>query len=84
MTKLLKNGKQTVAFVIAFAIMAMSLFTGAVINSEATVSSKTVVYLTASNKEPDGTFMNGTHGSGIETDPYIISTPGQLRYIVQE
>ena len=84
MTKLLKNGKQTVAFVIAFAIIAMSLFTGAVINSEATVSSKTVVYLTASNKEPDGTFMNGSSGSGIETDPYIISTPGQLRYIVQE
>ena len=83
MTKLLKNGKQAVAFVIAFAIIAISLFTGAVINSEATVSSKTVVYLTASNREPDNSFMNGTHGSGTETDPYIISTPGQLRYIVQ-
>lgn len=69
-------------------MLAVSLFTGVVINSEAAacdVANANVVYVTASNREPDSTFMDGTHGSGTsEADPYIISTPGQLRYIVQE
>lgn len=33
--------------------------------------------------EPDGTFMDGSHGTGKESDPYIISTAAQLRALVQ-
>ena len=88
MAKLFKNTKSALSFVLAFAVLAVSLFTGVVINSEAAacdVANANVVYITPSNREPDSTFMNGTHGSGTsEADPYIISTPGQLRYIVQK
>ena len=43
-----------------------------------------VQYGSAANIEPDGSFMDGTHGTGTETDPYVISTPGQLRYLAQK
>ena len=88
-TEITKNVKRALSMVIAAALLLGTLFTanvGVNIKADAaTGSGKTVVYMTASNKEPDSTFTDGTHGSGTsEADPYIISTPGQLRYIVQK
>ena len=47
------------------------------------IAKKKVVYASISNMEPDDSFMDGNHGTGEEDNPYIISTPGQLRYLVQ-
>ena len=89
MTKLFKNSKSILSFVLAFAVLAVSLFTGVVIHSDAANCDDelNVVYITYgsnANGEPDGSFMDGTHGTGTETDPYVISTPGQLRYLAQK
>ena len=89
MTKLFKNSKSILSFVLAFAVLAVSLFTGVVIHSDAADCDDelNVVYITYgsnANGEPDGSFMDGTHGTGTETDPYVISTPGQLRYLAQK
>ena len=89
MTKLFKNSKSILSFVLAFAVLAVSLFTGVVIHSDAANCDDelNVVYITYgsnANGEPDGSFMDGTHGTGTETDPYVISTPGQLRHLAQK
>ena len=89
MTKLFKNSKSILSLVLAFAVLAVSLFTGVVINSDAANCDDdlNVVYITYgsnANGEPDGSFMDGTHGTGTETDPYVISTPGQLRHLAQK
>ena len=89
MTKLFKNSKQLLACVMAFAVLAVSLFTGVAINADAANcdDEHNVVYIkygSNANGEPDGSFLDGTHGTGTETDPYVISTPGQLRYLAQK
>ena len=47
-----------------------------------------VVYIETSGaaniNAPDGSFMDGTHGTGTENDPYIISNLSQLRYLAQK
>lgn len=72
MTKLFKNSKQVLAFVFAFAVLAVSLFTGSInINADACDVSKIDYW--------DGTkASNFASGDGTEGDPYIIKTAEQL------
>lgn len=72
MTKLFKNSKQILAFVFAFAVLAVSLFTGSInINADACDVSKVDYW--------DGTMAsNFAGGTGTEQDPYIIATAEQL------
>lgn len=75
MSKTLKNSKQVLAFVLAFAVIAVSMFTGFSFKASAATEENVVYY----NWSSDKSFTtDGKHGSGIETDPYIISTPDQL------
>lgn len=80
MTKLFRNSKQILSFVIAFAIIAVSLFTGVVINSEAacdgTVTSWTSTSGTLSLLDPDS--------ANSETNPYIIDNANEFAYFLQE
>ncbi|MBR3969341.1 MAG: hypothetical protein IKJ93_07110 [Clostridia bacterium] len=72
MTKLFKNSKQVLALVFAFAVLAVSLFTGgANITANACDVSKVDYW--------DGTIAPSfAGGTGSETDPYIIKTAEQL------
>lgn len=83
MTKLFKNSKSVLSCVLALAVLAVSLFTGVVINSEAAscvddLSQLNVVYA-------DGGISQTapTKGSGTEGDPYIIENASHLRYLAQ-
>lgn len=74
MAKIFKNSKQVLAFVFAFAVLAVSLFTGG-INMEADACDTTkIVYWDGTNAS---SFAGGT---GTATDPYIIKTAEQLAY----
>lgn len=72
MTKLFKNSKQILAFVFAFAVLAVSLFTGSIaIEADACDVSKIDYW--------DGTIASSfAGGTGTEQDPYIIKTAEQL------
>ena len=84
MAKLFKNTKSALSFVLAFAVLAVSLFTGVVINSEAAAC------------DPDGSVVIYGGGAGVaptlldpsaansESNPYIIKTAENLLYIVKE
>ncbi len=74
MTKLFKNSKQVLAFVFAFAVLAVSLFTGSInMEAEACDVSKIDYW--------DGTKASSfASGTGTETDPYIIKTAEQLAF----
>ncbi|MEE1054155.1 MAG: hypothetical protein U0L33_07470, partial [Acutalibacteraceae bacterium] len=80
MTKMFENSKKVLAFVLAFAVMAVSLFTGMSLTASAEDAS--IIYATGTPYwEPDKvTFDEGT---GTEADPYIISNVGQIRALVQ-
>ncbi len=72
MQKVLKNSKQILAFVFAFAILAVSMFAGSIsITADACDVTKIDYW--------DGTKATSfASGSGSETDPYIIETAEQL------
>ncbi|MBR5472534.1 MAG: hypothetical protein IKU82_00945 [Clostridia bacterium] len=74
MTRLFKNSKQVLAFVFAFAVLAVSLFTGSIaIEADACDVSKIDYW--------DGTKASSfASGTGTEADPYIIKTAEQLAY----
>lgn len=74
MTKLFKNSKQILAFVFAFAVLAVSLFTGSInIDADACDVSKIDYW--------DGTKASSfAGGTGTKEDPYIIKTAEQLAY----
>ena len=74
MTKLFKNSKQVSALVFAFAVLAVSLFTGSIaIEADACDVSKIDYW--------DGTKASSfAGGTGTEADPYIIKTAEQLAY----
>ncbi|MBQ8740156.1 MAG: hypothetical protein IJY79_01235, partial [Clostridia bacterium] len=75
MTKLFKNSKQVLSFVLAFAVLAVSLFTGVVINSDAACADEVVKYW-------DGTTM--TEPTETDTDGNIlISSPAELAWLVE-
>ena len=81
-TEINKSVKRALSMVIAVALLLGTLFTanvGVNIKADATTGSgKKVVY---ANMNPDGSYTS--NGSGTEADPYIISTTGQLRHLVQ-
>lgn len=72
MTKIFKNAKRVLAFVFAFAVLAVSLFTGSInIDADACDANKVVYW----NGTKASSFAGGT---GSESDPYIIKTAEQL------
>lgn len=81
MSKLFKNSKAVFSVALALAVLAVSLFTGIVINTEAacTPSGSQTIYW-------DGTtatkWWNDTDGASAE-NPIIISTAEQLSYVVK-
>jgi len=73
MQKILKNCKQIFAFVMAVAVIAVSLVTGVAIDAEACDVTKIDYW--------DGTAATSfASGSGTAEDPYIIETAEQLAY----
>lgn len=86
MTKLFKNSKNALAFVLAFAVIAVSLFTGVAINANAACDkrdSTNIIYL------DDNTYTNTdtswkNEGDGSVDNPYIVSTVNQLRNVIAE
>ena len=48
-----------------------------------TESLKTELTVIYNDGSYDGSFMDGTHGSGSDSDPYIISTVSQLHFLVR-
>ena len=74
MTKLFKNGKSVLSFVIVFAVLAVSLFTGVVIKSDALSHGGSIVYWDGSSKtEPTATDSEGN---------ILINTAEELAWIV--
>ena len=88
MKKLFKNGKMIMAYVMAFAVLAVSLFTGAVVTADAQAigtCGRTVVEQWDGKDENGnwigwiyGTFSGGT---GTKDDPYIIKYSEQLAHL---
>lgn len=80
-----KSAKRALSLVLSVAMLIGSLFVANVginINVDAATSTDNVVYY--SGDSSDGSFItDGQHGSGTGTDPYIISTPEELRYVHQ-
>lgn len=79
MAKLFKNGKQILALVIAFAVIAVSLFAGSIVASAETTDSlckgTRIEYW-------DGTQSNQfAKGKGSVDEPYIIENAQQLNYV---
>lgn len=79
MAKLFKNSKQILALVMAFAVLAVSLFAGGIVagaeTDEALCAGTRIEYW-------DGTQTNQfTKGSGTEADPYIIENAKQLNWV---
>ncbi len=80
MSKLFKNSKQILALVMAFAVLAVSLFAGGIIvsaeDTEAACAGTRIEYW-------DGTHSGGsfTKGEGTATNPYIIENAKQLNWV---
>lgn len=79
MTKLFKNSKQVLSFVLAFAVLAVSLFTGVVINSDAACDDSTVIYWDGSVTSVSS--FNELGGKGTSDEPYIIDSVADLALI---
>ena len=92
MTKVFKNAKHVPAFVVAFAVLAVSLFTGVVIKSDAACEesgSLNVVYVgNDMHDENTKNFFYASEHAGTKEDPYrrdtglayfLISRSGLLR-----
>ncbi len=80
MAKLFKNSKQVFAFVIAFAVIAVSLFTtGINIGADAACGTANIIYW-------DGTAeaIDTTAHAGTADDPYIIENAEQLSYVAMK
>ncbi len=93
---LFKNANKVLALVMAFAVLAVSLFTGTIaINANAACSTEpNIVYAVGSTADKtyqwnaaDGRFMDiegkTNVGTGTKDDPFILSTPGHVRYLAQ-
>lgn len=74
MTKIFKNSKQVLSFVIAFAIIAVSLFTGVVINADAATAN--ILYYSGTPAKSIASTAAGT-----EADPIIIASAEELAYL---
>ena len=78
MSKLFKNSKQIMAIVMAFAILAVSLFAGSIVASAETTDSlckgTKILYW-------DGTKDTQLTGQGTKEDPYMITNAAELNYV---
>ncbi len=77
MTKIFKNSKQVLAFVLAFAVIAVSLFTGVVINTNATTAASEVLYWDGTTASSFADTSEGTEG-----DPIEIASAAELALMV--
>ena len=86
-TEINKSVKRALSMVIAVALLLGTLFTanvGVNIKADATTGSgKTVVYATSEIHNPEGAWAKVT-GTGSESDPFVISSVAQLRYLSQK
>ncbi len=86
-TEINKSVKRALSMVIAVALLLGTLFTanvGVNIKADAaTGSGKTVVYATSEINNPEGAWAKVT-GTGSESDPFVISSVAQLRYLSQK
>ena len=79
MSKLFKNSKQIMAVVMAFAILAVSLFAGSIVASAESTESLCVG---TRIEYWDGTASNSfTKGAGTADNPYIIENAKQLNWV---
>ncbi len=79
MSKLFKNSKQIMAVVMAFAILAVSLFAGGIVASAEDTESLCVG---TRIEYWDGTSSSSfTKGNGTEANPYIIENAKQLNWV---
>ena len=74
MTKLLKNTKCLLSCVLAFAVIAVSLFTGVVINADAACGENVIYYDGKAASQPTQTDDKGN---------ILITTANELRWLVQ-
>ena len=74
MTKLFKNTKCLLSCVLAFAVIAVSLFTGVVINADAACGENVIYYNGSAGTEPTQTDADGN---------ILITNANELRWIVQ-
>ena len=86
MTKLFKNSKSILSLVLAFAVLAVSLFTGVVINTEAAVcdtdvDNMNIVYYGGGDGVAPS--LLDPNSANSESNPYIIATAENLLYIVK-
>lgn len=85
MSKNIKNTKQILAFVLAVALLAVSMFTGVNFAANA-ASSRNVVYYVKTKYnnwgDPDDSYLVAGRGDSAD-NPYIISTPAQFRHLAQ-
>ncbi len=78
MTKIFKNSKQILAFVLAFAVIAISLFTNsAVVTVDAATATIYMEGQTMTNP-----MVNTATENGSESMPYIIDSVAELYYLV--
>ncbi|MBQ8740135.1 MAG: hypothetical protein IJY79_01130, partial [Clostridia bacterium] len=85
MAKVFKNSKSVLAFVLAFAVLAVSLFTGVVINSDAEsdgyqvlpIADNEINAVSYSGKVTTVELLDPTQANS-ESNPYIITDPGQI------
>ena len=79
MTKVFKNSKQVLSFVIAFAIIAVSLFTGVAINADAATAN--ILYYSGT---PATSIANVGGGDGSSADKaIIIASAEEFAYLVK-
>ena len=77
MTKLFKNSKQIMAVVMAFAILAVSLFAGGIVAGAETTNSLCEGRIEYWNGDRDTTLS----GQGTQQNPYIITNAAELNYV---
>ena len=77
MTKLFKNSKQIMAVVIAFAILAVSLFAGSIVVGAETTDSLCKGRIEYWNGDRDNTLS----GDGSQGNPYKITNAAELNYV---
>ena len=78
MTKMFKNSKHVLAVIMAFAILAVSMFASGIVASadstEALCAGTRIEYW-------DGSKDTSLTGSGTEANPYIITNAAELNYV---
>ena len=78
MTKMFKNSKHVLAVIMAFAILAVSMFAGSIVASadstEALCAGTRIEYW-------NGSKDTSLTGSGTEANPYIITNAAELNYV---